>query len=150
MRNRILILEEAAQIALELGIKESIDNNFSSPLYYRGYIALNVEIEFLKKRMLTVGKNIIKTEIRKLEQKIALLQTMEIKEVGFSTVSIYKPAHQIKDIYRANRIRIIAIVTLVGLSSGIILVYFSAFLENRRKKYLAKSTILISSFVPTL
>ena len=137
--------EEAFQIATRMGIQDRDDKECSSPIfrnpnYCLGSKTLSIELEFLKKRIL-IDPNI--STINKLEQKVALLQTLKIKEESFHAVSIHKSAHQSKIEYETNRIRIIAMVTLVGLFSGIFLIYFVAFVENQRKKYSAKSATLV-------
>ena len=143
--SRIHRYEEAAQIATRLGIKDRAEpecssNIFREPNYCLGFRTLGIEIEFLKKRKF-VDPTI--STILKLEQKVALLQTPRIKEEGFHAVSIYKSSHQSKIDNEPNRIRIVAIVTFVGLFSGIFLIYFVAFVENQRKKYSAKSATLV-------
>jgi len=142
---RIQKYEEAFQIATKLGIQDRDENECSSPIfrdpnYCLGSRTLGIEIEFLKKRIL-IDPNISKKN--KLEQKAALLQTLKIKKEGFHSVSIHKSAHQSIIGYKTNRIRIIAIVTLFGLFSGIFLIYFVAFVENQRKKYSSKSAALV-------
>ena len=142
---RIHRYEEAAQIATRLGIKDRAEPECSSyifrePNYCLGFRTLGIEIEFLKKRKF-VDPTI--STILKLEQKVALLQTPRIKEEGFHAVSIYKSSHQSIIDNEPNRIRIVAIVTFVGLFSGIFLIYFVAFVENQRKKYSAKSATLV-------
>ena len=131
--------EEATQIATRLGIQDTDEDDCSSyifrePNYCIGFRKLNIELEFLNKRKFIDPK--IST-LHELEQKIALLQTLKIEEEGLHAVSIYKSAHQSKFYYEIDRIRIIAIVALVGLFSGIFLVYFVAFVENQREKYSA-------------
>ncbi len=142
-RNRILLYEEAAQIALALGIEERVDSDFSSsidqgygiiepPLYYRGYKALNIEIEFLKKRSWD-GPN--KKEIFELEKKLTRLNSIEILEEDFHIMKFEKPAYQTKTVDSISKVRTIALSIMFGFLSGIFLVLFIEFFQNQKKNH---------------
>ena len=142
-RNRILLYEEAAQIALALGIEERVNSDFSSsidlgygivdpPLYYRGYKALNIEIEFLKKRSWD-GPN--KKEIFELEKKLTRLSSIEILEEDFHIMNFEKPAYQTKTVKTISKVRTIALSIMFGFLSGIFLVLFIEFFQNQKKNH---------------
>ena len=87
----ILRHEEAAVIAGKLGVRDRVDttnvvqNNqlniskSSTPLYYRGYRALNAEINILKNRK---SDDPFISGLRDLQEKLALLHSIKIEAEG--------------------------------------------------------------------
>ena len=132
--NRLLKYEEASQIAFELGIKERIDGGFNSPLYYRGYRALNVEIEYLKKRSWDLPHN---KENLELEQILNILNSIEIMEDDIQVMNIGKTAIQTETISSINKKRIILLSILISLLLGIFLAFFVDYVQKQRKRHLS-------------
>ncbi len=130
--NRLLKYEEAFKVAVELGIKERIDGGFNSPLYYRGYRALNVEMEFLKNRSWDLphhNKNL------ELGQILNILNSIKIIEDDIQVMNIGNTAIQKESVISVNKKRIIGFSIVISLFLGIFLAFFVEFLQSWRKKH---------------
>ncbi len=128
----ILRFEEAAQIAGNLGVEDRVDttnvvqNNqlniskSSTPLYYRGYRALNAEINILKNRK---SDDPFIEGLRDLQEKLALLTSIEIEAEGMHAVTVDQAAYPPKNRFKPNRRLIVSLSTVFGLFLGIFLVF---------------------------
>jgi chain length determinant protein (polysaccharide antigen chain regulator) len=140
----ILRFEEAAGIAGNLGVRDRVDttnvvqNNqmnistSSTPLYYRGYIALNAEIKILKNRK---SDDPFIIGLRDLQEKLALLRSIKIEEKGMHAVRVDQAAYSSKNRIKPNRRRIVSLGTVVGLFLGIFLVYFVSFVQKLKETH---------------
>ena len=142
--DQIVNIEESANTALLLGIKDRVDttnvvqNNqlnittTSTPLYYRGFRALNVEIKFLKNRK---SDDPFIVGLRDLQEKLALLRSIKIEEEGLHAVRIDQAAYPPKNRIKPNRRLIVSLGTVVGLFLGIFLVFFVSFVQKQRETH---------------
>lgn len=140
----ILRYEEAAVIAGKLGVRDRVDttnvvqNNqlniskSSTPLYYRGYRALNAEINILKNRK---SDDPFISGLRDLQEKLALLHSIKIEAEGMHAVTVDQAAYPPKNSIKPNRRLIISIGTVVGLFLGIFLVFFVSFVQKQKKTH---------------
>ena len=99
----------------------------STPLYYRGFRALNAEIEFLKNRK---SDDPFIVGLRDLQENLALLGAFKIEEEGLHSVRIDQPAYPPKKRIKPNRKQIVSISIGVGLFSGIFLAFFVSFVQK--------------------
>ena len=142
--DQIVNIEESANTALLLGIKDRVDttnvvqNNqlnittTSTPLYYRGFRALNAEIEFLKNRK---SDDPFISGLRDLQEQLALLRSIKIEEEGQHAVTIDQAAYPPKNRIKPNRRLIVSLGTVVGLFLGIFLVFFVSFVQKQRETH---------------
>ena len=140
--DQIFRFEEAAVIARILGVRDRIDvtnvvqNNklnsstSSTPLYYRGFMALSSETEILKNRK---SDDPFIEGLRDLQEKLALLRSIKIEEEGLHAVSIDQAAYPPKNLIKPNRILIVSLGTVVGLFLGIFLVFFVSFVQKQKE-----------------
>ena len=140
----ILRYEEAAEIAGKLGVRDRVDttnvvqNNqlnistSSTPLYYRGYRALNVEIKILKNRK---SDDPLISGLRDLQEKLALLHSIKIEAEGMHAVTVDQAAYPPKNRIKPNRRLIVSLGTVVGLFLGIFLVFFVSFVQKQKETH---------------
>ena len=140
----ILRYEEAAEIAGKLGVKDRVDttnvvqNNqlniskSSTPLYYRGYRALNAEINILKNRK---SDDPFISGLRDLQEKLALLHSIKIEVEGMHAVTVDQAAYPPKNRIKPDRRLIASLGTVVGLFLGIFLVFFVSFVQKQKEKH---------------
>ena len=144
--DQILRFEEATVIARKLEIKDRVDTNTivqnnqlnistsNTPLYYRGFKALNAEIVFLNNRK---SDDPFIAGLRDLQERLALLRSFKFSIKGMHSVHIdqaaYPPKHRIKP----NRRLIVSLGTVVGLFLGIFLVFFVSFIQNQKEAHSA-------------
>jgi chain length determinant protein (polysaccharide antigen chain regulator) len=138
----ILSFEEAAKIAAELGVRERVDTtnvvqnnqlNISSSntqLYYRGYKALNAEMDILKVRK---SDDPFILGLRDLQEQLALLRSFKIEEEGQHSVTVDQAAYPPKFRIKPNRRLIVSLGTVVGLFLGIFLVFFVSFIQKQKE-----------------
>ena len=138
----ILRNEEAAKIAGNLGVEEMVDttsvvqNNqlnistTSTPLYYRGFRALNAEINILKNRK---SDDPFIIGLRDLQEILALLSSIKIETEGMHAVTVDQAAYPPKYRIKPNRRLIVSLSTVVGLFLGIFLVFFVSFVQKERE-----------------
>jgi chain length determinant protein (polysaccharide antigen chain regulator) len=144
--NTIQQFVEAANIAAKLGVKDRVDvinvvqnNQFdsstsSTPLYYRGFRALNAEISILKNRK---SDDPFISGLLDLKEKLALLNSNKIDPIGMHAVSIDQAAYPPKNRIKPNRRLIVSLGTVVGLFLGIFLVFFVSFIQNQKETHSA-------------
>ena len=140
----ILSFEEAAKIAAELGVRERVDTtnvvqnnqlNISSSntqLYYRGYKALNAEMDILKVRK---SDDPFIPGLRDLQERLALLRSFKIEEEGQHAVTVDQAAYPPKNRIKPNRRLIVSLGTVVGLFLGIFLVFFVSFVQKQKETH---------------
>ena len=140
----ILRNEEAAVIAGKLGVKDRVDttnvvqNNqrnistSSTPLYYRGYKALNAEIKILKNRK---SADPFISGLRDLQEILALLSSIKIEAEGMHAVTVDQAAYPPKNRIKPNRRLIVSLGTVVGLFLGIFLVFFVSFVQKQKETH---------------
>jgi chain length determinant protein (polysaccharide antigen chain regulator) len=140
----ILRFEEAAEIAVKLGVRDRVDitnvvqNNqlnistSSTPLYYRGYKALNAEITTLKNRK---SDDPFIVGLRDLQEKLTLLTSIKIKTEGMHSVTVDQAAYPPKTRIKPNRRLIVSLGTVVGLFLGIFLVFFVSFVQKQKETH---------------
>ncbi len=140
----ILRHEEAAVIAGKLGVRDRVDttnvvqNNqrnistSSTPLYYRGYKALNVEIKILKNRK---SDDPFISGLRDLQEILALLSSIKIEAEGMHAVTVDQAAYPPKNRIKPNRRLIVSLGTVVGLFLGIFLVFFVSFVQKQKETH---------------
>ena len=140
----ILRYEEGALIAGKLGIKDRVDttsvvqNNqlnistSTTPLYYRGYKALNAEITTLNNRK---SDDPFISGLRDLQEKLALLTSIEIEEEGMHSVTVDQAAYPPKNRIKPKRRLIVSLGTVVGLFLGIFLVFFVSFVQKQKESH---------------
>ena len=104
----------------------------STPLYYRGFRALNEEIEVLKKRS---SDDPFIVGLRDLQEKLTLLKSIKIEEKGLHAVSIDQAAYPPKKRIKPNRMRIVSVGTVVGLFLGIFFVFFVSFIQKLKETH---------------
>ena len=142
--DRIVQIQEAASTAFLLGIKDRVDttnvvqNNqlnittSNTPLYYRGFRALNEEIEVLRKR---VSDDPFISSLHDLQEKLALLGSIKVEEEGMHAVNIDQTAYPPENRIKPNRRLIVSIGTVIGLFLGIFLVFFVSFIQKQKEKH---------------
>ena len=140
--DQILQYIEASTIAAKLGVKDRVDatnvvqNNqlnsstTSTPLYYRGFRALNAEIAILKNRK---SDDPFIIGLRDLQENLALLRSIKIEDEGLHAVSIDQAAYPPKNRIKPNRRLIASLGTVVGLFLGIFLVFFVSFVQKQKE-----------------
>ena len=140
----ILRHEEAAVIAGKLGVRDRVDttnvvqNNqrnistSSTPLYYRGYKALNAEIKILKNRK---SDDPFISGLRDLQEILALLSSIKIEAEGMHAVTVDQAAYPPKNRIKPDRRLIVSLSTVVGLFLGIFLVFFVSFVKKQKETH---------------
>ena len=140
----ILRHEEAAVIAGKLEVRDRVDttnvvqNNqlnistSSTPLYYRGYRALNVEIKILKNRK---SDDPFITGLRDLQERLTLLHSIKIEAEGMHAVTVDQAAYPPKNRIKPNRRLIVSLGTVVGLFLGIFLVFVVSFVQKQKETH---------------
>ena len=104
----------------------------STPLYYRGYRALNAEINILKNRK---SDDPFISGLRDLQEKLALLTSIKIETEGQHAVTVDQAAYPPKNRIKPNRRLIVSLSTLVGLFLGIFLVFFVSFVQKQKEAH---------------
>ena len=144
--DQIQQFQEASTIAAKLGVKDRVDatnvvqNNqlnistASTPLYYRGFRALNAEIAILKDRK---SDDPFIMGLRDLQESLALLRSIKIEDEGLHAVSIDQAAYPPTNRIKPNRRLIVSLGTVVGLFLGIFLVFFVSFIQNQKETHSA-------------
>jgi len=144
--DQIQQFQEASTIAVKLGVKDRVDatnvvqNNqlnistASTPLYYRGFRALNAEITILKDRK---SDDPFIGGLRDLQENLALLRSIKIEDEGLHAVSIDQAAYPPTNRIKPNRRLIVSLGTVVGLFLGIFLVFFVSFIQNQKETHSA-------------
>lgn len=139
--DRIVQIQEAASTASRLGIEDRINttsvvqNNqlnittTSTPLYYRGFRALNEEIEILRKR---ASDDHFIPGLRDLQEKLSLLRSLKIEAKNLHSVTVDQAAYPPKNRIKPNRRLIVPLGTVVGLFLGIFLVFFVSFVQKQK------------------
>ena len=102
----------------------------NTPLYYRGFKALDAEIEFLKNR---VSDDPFIGGLRDLQEKLALLRSIKIEAEGLHAVTVDQAAYPPKNRIKPDRRLIVSLGTVVGLFLGIFLVFFVSFVQKQRE-----------------
>ena len=140
--DQILRFEEATVIARKSAIKDRVDTNTvvqnnqlnistsNTPLYYRGFKALDAEIEFLKNRK---SDDPFISGLRDLQEKLALLTSIKIDAEGMHAVTVDQAAYPPKTRIKPNRRLIVLLCTVVGLFLGIFLVFFVSFVQKQKE-----------------
>jgi chain length determinant protein (polysaccharide antigen chain regulator) len=129
----ILRYEEAAEIAVKLGVRDRVDTmNVGKTLYYRGYRALNAEINILKIRK---SDDPFIVGLRDLQEKLTLLTSIKIETEGQHAVTVDQAAYPPKNRIKPNRRLIVSLSTVVGLFLGIFLVFIVSFVQKQRKAH---------------
>ena len=140
----ILRHEEATVIAGKLGVRDRVDttnvvqNNqknistSSTPLYYRGYRALNTEIKILKNRQ---SDDPFISGLRDLQEILALLSSIKIEAEGMHAVTVDQAAYPPINRIKPNRRLIASLGTVVGLFLGIFLVFFVSFVQKQKETH---------------
>tara|TARA_B100001123_G_scaffold291769_1_gene325267 strand:- start:409 stop:1557 length:1149 start_codon:yes stop_codon:yes gene_type:complete len=146
--DKILRYKEASIIAMQLDIADRIDStnvvqnnrfNISTtniPLYYRGYRALNTEIEYLNNRK---SDDPFIPGLRDLHEQLTLLRSIEFDQEKMNAVYVDRAAYPTNSHIKPNRRLIVSLATVVGLFSGIFLAFFTEFVQNQRKKHQSNS-----------
>jgi chain length determinant protein (polysaccharide antigen chain regulator) len=136
--------EEAAEIGVKLGVKDRVNimnvvqNNqlnistSNTPLYYRGYKALNAEIAILKARK---SDDPFISGLRDLQEELTLLRSIKIEEEGMHSVTVDQAAYPPKTRIKPNRRLIVSLGTVVGLFLGIFLVFFVSFVQKQKETH---------------
>ena len=148
--DQIIRYDEAAKIADSLGIKRRVDATniiqtvqpgtqmnvdiatASTPLYYLGSQALNTEISVLRNRQ---SDDPFIGGLRDLQERLTLLNSFKFDIEKMSVVYIDQAAYPPKYAISPNRRLIVSLATVVGLFSGIFLVFLIEFVQNQRKKH---------------
>jgi len=104
----------------------------TTPLYYRGYKALNAEIITLNNRK---SDDPFNSGLRDLQEKLALLTSIEIEEEGIHSVTVDQAAYPPKNRIKPNRRLIVSLGTVVGLFLGIFLVFFVSFIQKQKETH---------------
>ena len=104
----------------------------STPLYYRGYRALNAEIIILKNRK---SDDPFISGLRDLQEKLTLLRSIKIEEEGMHSVTVDQAAYPPKNRIKPDRRLIVSLGTVVGLFLGIFLVFFVSFVQKQRETH---------------
>lgn len=139
--DQILRFGEALIIARKLAIKDRVDTNTvvqnnqlnistsNTPLYYRGFKALDAEIVFLKNRK---SDDPFIGGLRDLQEQLTLLRSFIINESGMHSVTVDQAAYPPKNRIKPNRRLIVSLGTVVGLFLGIFLVFFVSFIQKQK------------------
>ncbi len=142
--DQIQHFQEASTIAVKLGAKDRVDatnviqNNqlnistSTTPLFYRGYRALNAEIAILLNRK---SDDPFIMGLRDLQESLALLRSIKIEDEGLRAVSVDQAAYPPKNRIKPNRRLIVSLGTVVGLFLGIFLVFFVSFIQNQKEAH---------------
>ena len=142
--DQINLLKEASSIAVKLGFKDRVDarnvvqNNqpdisaSTTPLYYRGYRALNAEMLMLKSRK---SDDPFIIGLRDLQESLALLRSIKIPDEGLHAVTIDQAAYPPTNRIKPNRRLIVSLGTVVGLFLGILLVFFVSFVQKQKEAH---------------
>ena len=142
--DKILRYKEDSIIAMQLDIADRIDttnvvqNNrlnitaTNIPLYYRGYRALNAEIEYLNNRK---SDDPFISGLRDLQEQLALLRSIKFDQEKMNAVHIDQAAYRPNSPIKPNKRLIVSLATVIGLFSGIFLAFFIEFVQNQRKKH---------------
>ncbi len=104
----------------------------STPLYYRGYRALNAEINILKNRK---SDDPFISGLRDLQEKLALLHSIKIEAEGMYAVTVDQAVYPPKNRIKPNRRLIVSLGTVVGLFLGIFLVFFVSFVQKQKETH---------------
>ena len=139
--DQILRFGEALIIARKLAIKDRVATNTvvqnnqlnistsNTPLYYRGFKALDAEIVFLKNRK---SDDPFIGGLRDLQEQLTLLRSFKINESGMHSVTVDQAAYPPKNRIKPNRRLIVSLGTVVGLFLGIFLVFFVSFIQKQK------------------
>ena len=142
--DRVVVIEEAANTAFSLGIKDMVNTTnvvqynqlsittTSTPLYYRGFRALNAEINILKNRK---SDDPFIIGLRDLQEILALLSSIKIEAEGMHAVTVDQAAYPPKNRIKPNRRLIVSLGTVVGLFLGIFLVFFVSFVQKQKETH---------------
>ena len=142
--DKIFRYKEASIIAMQLDIADRIEatnvvqnNRFNItttniPLYYRGYRALNTEIEYLNNRK---SDDPFIPGLRDLHEQLTLLRSIEFDQEKMNAVHIDQAAYPPNSPIKPNKRLIVSLATVIGLFSGIFLAFFIEFVQNQRKKH---------------
>ena len=142
--DQILRFGEALIIARKLAIKDRVDTNTvvqnnqlnistsNTPLYYRGFKALDAEIVFLKNRK---SDDPFIGGLRDLQEQLTLLRSFIINESGMHSVTVDQAAYPPKNRIKPNRRLIVSLGTVVGLFLGIFLVFFVSFIQKQKEAH---------------
>ena len=129
----ILRYEEAAEIAVKLGVRDRVDTmNVGKTLYYRGYRALNAEINILKIRK---SDDPFIVGLRDLQEKLTLLTSIKIETEGQHAVTVDQAAYPPKNRIKPNRRLIVSLSTVVGFFLGICLVIVVSFIQKQKETH---------------
>ena len=139
--DQIVRFGEALIIARKLAIKDRVATNTvvqnnqlnistsNTPLYYRGFKALDAEIVFLKNRK---SDDPFIGGLRDLQEQLTLLRSFKINESGMHSVTVDQAAYPPKNRIKPNRRLIVSLGTVVGLFLGIFLVFFVSFIQKQK------------------
>ncbi len=142
--DQILRFGEALIIARKLAIKDRVDTNTvvqnnqlnistsNTPLYYRGFKALDAEIVFLKNRK---SDDPFIVGLSDLQEQFTLLRSFKINESGMHSVTVDQAAYPSKNRIKPNRRLIVSLGTVVGLFLGIFLVFFVSFIQKQKEAH---------------
>ena len=142
--DQILRFGEALIIARKLAIKDRVDTNTvvqnnqlnistsNTPLYYRGFKALDAEIVFLKNRK---SDDPFIGGLRDLQEQLTLLRSFKINVSGMHSVTVDQAAYPPKYRIKPNRRLIVSLGTVVGLFLGIFLVFFVSFVQKQKETH---------------
>ncbi|MBT3715047.1 MAG: hypothetical protein HOG45_00580, partial [Deltaproteobacteria bacterium] len=142
--DQILRFGEALIIARKLAIKDRVATNTvvqnnqlnistsNTPLYYRGFKALDAEIVFLKNRK---SDDPFIGGLRDLQEQLTLLRSFKINESGMHSVTVDQAAYPPKYRIKPNRRLIVSLGTVVGLFLGIFLVFFVSFIQKQKEAH---------------
>ena len=142
--DQILRFGEALIIARKLAIKDRVATNTvvqnnqlnistsNTPLYYRGFKALDAEIVFLKNRK---SDDPFIVGLRDLQEQLTLLRSFKINESGMHSVTVDQAAYPPKNRIKPNRRLIVSLGTVVGLFLGIFLVFFVSFIQKQKEAH---------------
>ena len=142
--DQIIRFGEALFIARKLAIKDRVATNTvvqnnqlnistsNTPLYYRGFKALDAEIVFLKNRK---SDDPFIGGLRDLQEQLTLLRSFKINESGMHSVTVDQAAYPPKNRIKPNRRLIVSLGTVVGLFLGIFLVFFVSFIQKQKEAH---------------
>ena len=142
--DQIIRFGEALIIARKLAIKDRVATNTvvqnnqlnistsNTPLYYRGFKALDAEIVFLKNRK---SDDPFIGGLRDLQEQLTLLRSFIINESGMHSVTVDQAAYPPKNRIKPNRRLIVSLGTVVGLFLGIFLVFFVSFIQKQKEAH---------------
>jgi len=127
----------------------------TTPLFFIGYDALEAVLINLKLRSIDdpfiPGLRDLQEQIyllrsiksddpfikglRDLQENLALLRSIKIEEEGMHAVTIDQAAYPPKNPIKRNRRLIVSLGTVVGLFSGIFLVFFVSFVQKQNETH---------------